>query len=286
MNILILGGNGYLGSKLTRKLVEKGYTVVCTKRYGSDLSRLSDIDNKIKWIPASVDAVETATKYMSFDYVINMVCNYGRSNILYGDVLEANIEFPLSVLNKIVENETNNFLTIGTGLPDELNMYSFSKKIFNEFGRFYVEKHKINFCSLQLEMFYGSDEPLNRFIPSVICNMLAGCEVNTTLGTQRRDIISVNDIINAIIIVIESDIKGYHEIPVGTGEAPTIAEIIDYIWIETGKKSKINKGAIPMRLNEPDCIADISFMKNISDWNPMPWKQGITQMIREMKNTL
>ncbi len=285
MNVLILGGNGYIGSKIARRLIDKGYQVVCTKRPSSDISRLNDIGERIKWIPASVDGVESSLQYMSYDYVLNMACNYGRSNVLYDNVIDANIEFPLNVLNSVVENGTKKYLTIGTGLPDHLNMYSFSKKMFNEFGNFYVEKHGITFNSLLLEMFYGADEPLHRFLPSVIHKMIRGEEVDTTIGTQHRDIIAAEDIVKAIEIVVESDLSGFNEIPIGTGEAPSISEIVDYIWNETGRKSKVNKGVVPMRPDEPDCVADISVISSISKWNPIHWKEGLKQMIYAMRTT-
>lgn len=285
MNILILGGNGYIGSKVTREFVNSGHSVVCTKRPASNLFRLQDIQERIRWIPASVYGVEAAMQYMSFDYVLNMACNYGRSNVLYDDVIHANIEFPLKVLNTVVEHGAKNYLTIGTGLPNEMNMYSFSKKMFSEFGRFYVEKHGICFSSLLLEMFYGADEPQNRFLPSIITKMIKGEEVNTTIGTQRRDIIDARDIVKAVFMVVESDIIGYNEIPVGTGVAPTISEIVDYIWEKTGRKSKVNKGAIPVRRDEPDCVADISAISNLGAWHPTPWKEGLENMVNSMFKT-
>ena len=284
MNVLILGGNGYIGSKVARELVNMGCFVVCTKRTRSNLTRLDDIKDKIKWIPASIDGVEAAMQYMIFDYILNMVCNYGRSNVLYDDVIDANIDFPLKVLNMAVEHGTKKYLTIGTGLPDELNMYSFSKKMFSEFGRFYADKHNITFNSLLLEMFYGADEPKDRFLPSIISKMIVGEDVNITLGTQHRDIISSNDIVKAIITVINSGLEGYHEIPVGTGEAPTISEIVDFIWERTGRISVIHKGAVPMRKNEPDCVADTSVLKELGDWHPIPWKEGLADMSEKMKS--
>ena len=283
MNALILGGNGYIGSKITRQLVRDGCQVVCTKRPSSDTSRLKDISDNITWIPASIDGVESVLQYMNFDYVLNMVCNYGKSNVLYDNVIDANIGFPLKVLNSVVNHGTKKFITIGTGLPDNLNMYSFSKRMFNEFGKFYVEKHGITFNSLQLEMFYGADEPGNRFLPSIINKMIKGETVQTTIGTQRRDIIAAEDVINAIRIVMDSDLTGFNEIPVGTGEAPCISEIVDFIWNETKRKSEIKKGAIPMRENEPDCMADIKIIRSIGEWNPTHWNDGLRNMIRKME---
>lgn len=287
MNILVLGANGYLGSKIVHALSKKNISVVCTKRTKSNLMRLDDLlnDEKIKFIPASVEAIEAALQYTYFDWVINLACNYGRSNGLYDTVIESNIEFPLKVLDKVTERGIRKFLTIGTGLPDHFNMYSFSKRMFSEFGKFYAEKQNIDFLVMKLEMFYGSDEPKERFIPGLIYDMLDGRTVNVTLGTQKRDIIAVNDIIYAItqIILRKHDMGGYITIPVGTGIAPTIWELVDFIWNETGQKSSVNRGAIPMRKGEPDCIADTQVLNKLIPWNPIFWEDGIRQMIQDIR---
>lgn len=283
MNVLILGGNGYIGSKVTRELVNAGHSVVCTKRVSSSLSRLEDLGSKIKWIPASVDSVEASTQYTTFDYVLNMACNYEKNKTTYDIIIESNFVFPLKVFNTAVEHGTKRFLTIDTGLPEELNMYSFSKKMLSKFGEFYADKLGITFNNLQLEMFYGADEPEDRFLPLLIRKMLAGDIIETTIGTQHRDLIRAEDTVRAITMVVNSDLKGFHKIPVGTGETPTISEIIDYIWILTGKKSELRKGAIPMRPNEPDCSADISFLNTLGEWAPVGWKDGIKAMIEKME---
>lgn len=285
MNVLVLGANGYLGSKIVHTLIAEGHYLVCTKRVNSDLSRLSDLQNKekLKMIPATVDAVDAVLQYVKLDWVLNVACNYGRSDVLYDSVIESNIEFPLKILNKVVMEGTKKFLTIGTGLPDDLNMYSFTKSVFSDFGKFYVKKQNIDFYNLRLEMFYGSDEPMDRFIPRLICGMLKGETIDTTIGIQCRDIIAVEDVEKAIIMVMNSDLHGYNEIPVGTGEAPKIAEIVNYIWENTGKKSKINMGGYPMRKLEPNCVADTSILCSIGAWEPVEWKKGLKRMIREIK---
>ncbi len=283
MRFLILGGNGYLGSKITRTLLDMEHEIVCTKRPKSDFTKLKGYESKITLIPAVSEAVETAFIYQEFDWIINMACNYGRSMLLYDNVIDSNIIFPLSVLNLAVKYNVRNYLTVGTGLPDELNMYSFSKAQFSGFGKFYADSQGINFINMKLEMFYGFDEPQDRFIPSCILKMSKNEDIDLTLGTQKRDIVSIYDVENAILCAIHAKIEGYHEICVGTGEAPTIRTLLTYIKTEIGSTSDLKFGVVPMRSGEPDCIADTLELKNIGYECKYGWKQGIRKMIEEMR---
>lgn len=135
-------------------------------------------------------------------------------------------------------------------------------------------------------MYYGADEPQDRFIPSTIRKMICGDVVNTTYGTQLRDIIAVEDVVNMIMRIINGELSGFNSINIGTGIAPSISELIDFIWEQTEKKSIVNKGAVPMRLNEPDCIADMSEELRILNYKPIYWKDGISKMIDEIRSDI
>ena len=281
MRFLVLGGNGYLGSKIINELNKKKHRIVATKRETSDISRVKT--KNVFWIPAKVEAIKTAMLYEPFDWILNMVCNYGRSNVLYDDCIAANFQFPLEVLNLAAEFKVSNYLTIGTGLPDEFNMYTMSKNMLAKFGEFYARMHNINFFSMKLEMFYGADEPTERFIPGLIMKCRKNQEVKVTLGTQHRDIIAVQDVVRAIIFIIDAELKGYNEIPIGTGEAPSIREIVEYVHYMTDSKSKIYFGAVPMRPNEPDCVADLTKLTKMGFTCQWPWKIGLKNMIQEIE---
>jgi len=284
MNILLLGGTGYLGYKVVNRLLAEEHTIVCTRRKSSNISRLKD--KTIKWVFDSDEEITRVIENNEFDCVINLVCAYGDGIQIYDKLIESNLQFPLKVLNLVVNAGIKRFITIGTGIPDYFNMYSFTKKMFGEFGQFYSSKQGMDFYDLQVEMFYGADEPLERFLPTVINKMLNDEVVNITLGTQKRDIIFVGDVVDAIVGMLEADLKGYQLIPVGSGIAPSISEVVDYIHEITGSSSVINRGAVPMRNGEPDCIADISKISKLLDWNPIFWKDGIYRMITEMKTTV
>ena len=79
---------------------------------------------------------------------------------------------------------------------------------------------------------------------------------------------------------------GYFGIPVGTGIAPAISEVVDYIWNETGRKSVVHKGAVPMRKNEPDSVADTGILDATNEWHPIFWKDGLSQMIRDIRKQI
>lgn len=281
MNILVLGGNGYLGSKIVKQLVLKKSNVFSTIREQSDLSRLNDIKDNINFVNAKYQDIDNMLSDVRIDCIVNMVCDYGkRANI---DMIHSNLMFPLEVLELAAKHKVNKFITVGTALPVDLNLYSFSKNSFSEYGRFYTEKYGLNFIDLKVQMYYGSDEPQDRFIPSTISKMIRGDVVNTTYGTQLRDIIAVDDVVNLIIGVIDREFSGFNSIDIGTGIAPSISELIDFIWEKTEKKSDVNKGAVPMRPNEPNCIADVSEVLRILNYKPIYWKDGISKMIDEIR---
>lgn len=290
MKILLLGGNGYLGSKVTHALVSRGHTLFCAVRTGADLSRLQDIAETITLISCSDEVLEKMLHNQPFDMVLNMACSYGRGKDSGNTVLESNLMFPLRVLAWAAQYNVPKFLTIGTSLPENLNQYSFTKESFGRFGKFYAAEFGMDFIHVKLEMLYGGDEPRNRFLPDMVNKMLRGEEVAVTLGTQHRDIIAAADAVRGIVRIVEADLHGYREVPLGTGIAPSIAEILDFIRKETGESALIHYGAVPMRKNEPDCVADIQLLNELfteeNGWTPLFWQEGLRSMIKDIKETL
>lgn len=63
MNILIIGGTGFIGTALSRELVKSGHTVVVTTRHPSDSKE------KLTWTPPELIPSDVIAK---FDAVINL----------------------------------------------------------------------------------------------------------------------------------------------------------------------------------------------------------------------
>lgn len=278
MRILLLGSTGYLGSNIANILSKEGHEIFCVVRRTSNLQYLEKRKN-INLISNDAGQIELTLREDQIDWVINAVCTYRTNESLYGDMLESNVLFPLSVLNAAMKYKVNNFMTMGTGLPKDFNAYSFTKSKMSDFGKFFSDNEGINFIELQLEMFYGGMyEPSGRFLRSCADKLLKGDPLELTSGYQKRDIIRVEDIVSIIDSLIKSQYaKGYKVLPVGSGEQHSIREIITYMKDMSKSNSELKFGAVPSRAGEPDTLADISWYKDIEYEMQYSFFEGLRQ---------
>ncbi len=286
MNVLVLGGTGYLGYNIVKKLRESGNKVTCVVRDTSDISRLQKLGG-ITFISSNLSQIRLSFRQEIYDWIINGVCSYTPNESLYGDMLESNVIFPLGVLNLAVQYNIKNFLTMGTSLPPHLNVYSFTKNMFSEFGKFLCDKDGINFTELRLEMFYGGEyEPDNRFIKRSVLKLQNNEILNLTEGYQRRDIVRVEDITEIIVRLLDrKDMNnGYKVYPLGSGEQHSIREIVIFMKQECRSDSIINFGAVEERKGEPDTLADISWYTELGYSLKYSFFEGLKRECRSSKN--
>lgn len=278
MKVLFLGGTGYLGSKLIHKLIAENCSVGCIIRNESSLRRLEDISNKIQFIPVSSVDEQIPKNY--YDCFINTAVKYQKKDTHEADILTVNYQIPSNIFLNGIEKNIQKFITIDTGLPKEFNMYSFSKKQFAELGKWFCKRKEISFYNIKLEYFYGEDEPKNRFLQYVINQLIINKDVDLTLGDQKRDFIYIDDVLNNLMRLVKLERKGYWDIPLGTGEGPTVKEAVEYLKSISGSSSSLNFGAIPKRDNEPDSVADIKMMQRFDIKINYPWKVGFENLLK------
>lgn len=99
MKILVTGGPGFVASHFMRYCLEKGDAVYCTFRWQEDMSRIDDIKNKIKMIPADL---------LDLSSLIRAIADNKPDTISH---LAACSFVPHSFTNPIITVQTN---TIGT----------------------------------------------------------------------------------------------------------------------------------------------------------------------------
>ena len=110
------------------------------------------------------------------------------------------------------------------------------------------------------------DSP-RRLVPFVIESLLQNQITKTTHGNQVRDYMYVEDVANAFVKLLDSDLKG--AINIASGNPVKLAEIVKCIATKTGNEVLLKIGAIPAKEDEPRFIvADVSRLTNELFWRP------------------
>lgn len=114
---------------------------------------------------------------------------------------------------------------------------------------------------------YGPREHPDRLVSSVIRNLLVDRPAPCSHGEQIRDYMSVMDVADGMVALLDSEFDGPCNI--ACGQPTAIKSIVTRIGELMGKPELIKLGAIPARANDaPMVVADISTMTQRLGWKP------------------
>lgn len=267
--ILLTGATGYLGSHLAKALLDAGYSIVALKRRTSSLRRLESILPRITLIDVDeLDLNSPFKDYGKIDVVIHTATCYGRHGEGAYQIADANLCFPLKLLDAAIAADVRVFMSTDTALDKFLNAYSLSKRQFAEWGRHFSQQKKIRFLNLRLEHFYGPEDDDTKFTAHVINSCLTNApELKLTLGEQRRDFIYIDDVVSAYLLLLnkrELLTDYFMEFDVGSGETVTIRELVELVHRMTESTTYLNFGALPYREGEAMFLqADIESLRKL-----------------------
>lgn len=274
--ILLTGATGYLGSHLAVALLDAGYSVVALKRKTSSMRRLAPISSRITLLDLDgLDMRALFKDHGKIGFIIHTATSYGRNGESASQIADANLSFPLKLLDAAVAANVPAFLNTDTSLDKFLNAYSLSKTQFAEWGSHFAGQKKIRFLNLRLEHFYGPGDDDTKFTTHVINSCLMNApELKLTLGEQRRDFIYIDDVIAAYMLLLEKQEllpDWFVELDVGSGEAVTIRQFVELVQQQTASRTHLDFGAHPYREGEVMFSqADTSALRKLG------WRCGYT----------
>jgi nucleoside-diphosphate-sugar epimerase len=114
---------------------------------------------------------------------------------------------------------------------------------------------------------YGPWEHPERLVASVARSLATGQPARTSHGRQIRDYLFADDIANALVTLLESDVRG--PINIGSGEAVTLRQIVERLGAIAGRADLLEIGAIPPAPTDaPLVVADVTRLHGELGWRP------------------
>ena len=276
--ILVAGGTGFLGFHLLKKLSHLNYSLfsLSSKKPTKHKKIL-----KVRYIVCDVTnpvLLKKKLKY-NFDYIINFSGYIDHSN--KSKTINSQYNGCKNLINLFKKKSIKNFIQIGSSME-----YGNSRSPHNErsackpkgnygLAKFKASKYlqkigkraKMPFTIMRLYQVYGPNQTINRLIPIVINSCLKDHNFSCSDGTQIRDFLYVNDLIELLIKVIKK--KPNNEIyNVGAGNKLKVKMVIDTIN-DIIKLGNPQFGKIKMRKDEmKNNYPDISKIKKYYNWSP------------------
>ena len=267
MNILVTGGAGFVGSNLIKKLLNQNHNVVSIDNYSTGLK--SNEFPKCKYINFDIKNINNYSAYGDFDIVFHLaaIARIQPSFINPEEYFNTNANATMKLAKYC---SSNNIPLIYAGSSSHhsgkfKNPYTFSKDIGEEIIQLFQLHYNLKATITRFYNVYGSYQLLEgdytTLIGRWINNIKNGtqCEIYGN-GEQRRDFTHVDDIVDALILIMEKQAYGY-EFELGRGKNYSVNEVAKMFSIEPiYKEAKLGEAK--------DTLNQDNTAQEILGWHP------------------
>lgn len=295
MNILILGGAGFIGQVVSKKLIENGHNVSLIVHKNIPEFTNKNKDNPRLFFGNILDKNSLQKAFKNQDIVINLVGQISNDKILFYNL---NIIGGLNVLELCEESKIKNIVLISSCMvygesgsnpskesdsPNPMTDYSLTKFLTENIHIHFANQFDFNLSILRLSNIYGPDK-----INGIVYNVISAIDNNKEItiyndGTQKRDYIYISDAVDGIIKILENLPKGVEIFNISTSTRTSLLEIISILEKQLSKKAML-KFVQDKTYNEQCIWADYTKAKISFDFVPrIDLDQGIRNTIINMK---
>ncbi len=275
--ILIIGGNGFLGYNLAKKLSKLNYRLFLLCRNKS--YKLKPISNA-KYIFCDILEKKKLSVELNreFTYVINLSGNIDHRNKI--QTLQTHFFGLKNLINALKNSRTKLFIQAGSSLEygNLLSPQREQKKCrpISDYGKakylatnFLLKKKRKNkTIILRPYQIYGPYQKKDRLIPSVIDSCLKNKKFRCSDGFQMRDFLYIDDFTNLIIKILKKNKIRSGIYNVGCGTPIRVRDVISKIQ-KISKGGEPLFGSIQMRSDEtPELFPDIEKTSSFFKWKP------------------
>lgn len=271
---LVTGATGFIGSALVRRLTQLGVRTTCLVHTGrARAPRLVGLPglHVIETPSFSSDALRASLSRARVPAeVVFHLASYGvnPSERDKGQLLAGNVTLMERLLEATAELPLRRFIYTGScseyGMATEperiaesypiapTSPYGAAKAAAELQGGAVAKERGVPFVPLRLFGVYGMGEAEHRLLPHLIDHLRRGEEPSLTLGEQSRDLMYLDDVVEALIQAATAPgIEPHTAYNVCTGEPVRIRAVAERVAALLGKPdAALGLGRIPYRSEE------------------------------------
>jgi UDP-glucuronate decarboxylase len=305
--VLVTGGAGFLGSHLCERLLNNGHEVLCVDNFFSttrrNITHLLDNPN-MELLRHDV----TFPLYVEVDEIFNLACPASPIHYQFDPVqtTKTSVIGAINMLGlakrvkaKILQTSTSEVYGDPAVHPQTeeywgnvnpiglRSCYDEGKRCAETLFFDYRRQHNLPIKVVRIFNTYGPRMHPNdgRVVSNFIVQALRGQQITIYgEGTQTRSFCYVDDLIEAIVRMMDTSADVTGPINIGNPHEFTIRELAELVIEMTGAKSKIRFEPLPSddpRQRQPD----ISLAKSVLKWEPkIELRAGLKKTIAYFEN--
>ncbi len=287
--VLVTGGTGFIGQHSIPLLIARGYDVHATtsKKVENLASDAASWQKEVTW--HQVDLLDT-------DKISALLAQVKPSHLLHfawyllpGQWATAGADqnfrwaqSSLELFRCFKEQGGVRAVTAGSCTEYDWNygycsesvtplapntFYGRSKASVFEYSNAYMHEVGISAAWGRIFFVFGKDEHPKRLVSSVIKSLLANEPALCTEGNQIRDFLYTEDVADAFVTLLESDLTG--AINIASGRPVSLRQVVNKIAKKLAGEELVQFGARPTPANEtPLVVADVQRLSNQLAWKP------------------
>jgi UDP-glucose 4-epimerase len=310
MKLLVTGGAGYVGSVVSRQLLDAGHEIVVLDNL--ERGHREAVARQARFVHVDLRDASAVSAAMSegFDGVLHFaaLALVGESVSHPERYYHTNVGGTLNLLEAMRDSDVERLVFSSTcavyGQPDEVpiredapprpaNAYGASKLAVDEMIKDFCVAHGLGAVSLRYFNVAGASggagedhEPETHLIPNILRTAqgrtphveVFGTDYPTPDGTAIRDYIHIDDLSAAHLLALDAASPGRHRIyNLGTGNGYSVREVIDAAREVTGAEIAVVESG--RRAGDPPrLVAGAEKIRSELGWEP---RRDLTQMVRD-----
>lgn len=309
--ILVTGSEGFIGSHLTEKLLDKGYKVRAMVLYNSfnNWGWLESFDKKkrknLEVVLGDIRDDKIVEKsFNGVNYVINLAALIGipYSYTAVKSYLDTNVIGLMNILNNAKKKKIKQVIHISTsevyGTPNRVPIdekfplnaqspYAASKIAADQLALSFYRSFGIPVSIIRPFNTFGPRQSARAVIPTIIAQAIKKNNIEIGSINPKRDFLYVEDTVNGIISAIGNKKSVGEIINLGSGQSISIKNLIKKIGFLLDKKLAIREKALRKRPKKSEVdwlLSSTKKAKKILNW--LPKNSGNKYLDNGLKKTI